>query len=128
MDCRFYVWIDGEHDTFMKTLLLDLRDGVWRLKKECEELNKEVVCDDGQRWEKEIQELQEMNQLLAKENIDKIEQLRTKEIKLAEKNATIQVMAAKISSGNACSSFSCIVFVFLFGLVVGLMLGGVMFA
>ena len=36
MDCKFFSWFDGEHSEFMKTLLIDLRNAVWRMKAERE--------------------------------------------------------------------------------------------
>ncbi|CAN6235961.1 unnamed protein product [Urochloa humidicola] len=116
MDCGFYVWIDEEASPFMRILLLDLRDAVWRLKKENGQLKNQALCDVGLKWEKKVQELQELNHMLVKENLDKMEEIKAKEVKLA-----------KINSASACSSFCCLVVVFVVGLAFGLMLGGVMF-
>ena len=44
-DCGFLMWIDPEPTPFMKTLLLDLRDAIWRLKKENSEL--QIALRDG---------------------------------------------------------------------------------
>ncbi|RLM73101.1 hypothetical protein C2845_PM15G02860 [Panicum miliaceum] len=122
MDCAYLVWIDPEPTPFMKTLLLDLRDVVWRLKKE--NANLKIRLHDGE----EVIQLQEMNQALARDNIDKIEELKAKDMKLEEQNATLQVMAAEISSRSACSSFYSVVAVFAVALGVGMLLGRVMFA
>ncbi|RLM70037.1 hypothetical protein C2845_PM17G05610 [Panicum miliaceum] len=37
-DCGFYVWYDPEHTTFMKNLLLDLRNAVWELRSKAEDM------------------------------------------------------------------------------------------
>lgn len=39
MDCKFFSWFDGEHSEFMKTLLIDLRNAVWRMKAERDEVD-----------------------------------------------------------------------------------------
>ena len=67
MDCGYLMWVNLELAPFMKTLLLDLRGAVWRLKKENSELM--MWLSDGL----EVLQLKEMNQALAKENIDKTE-------------------------------------------------------
>ena len=64
---------------------------------------------------------------LAKENIDKTEELKAKDMKLEELNATLQDMAAKLSSRSICSSFSTVVCVFSVALVVGMLVGVVFF-
>ncbi|CAN6202348.1 unnamed protein product [Urochloa humidicola] len=66
MDCGFFLWMDPEHTPFMKNLLLDLRNEVWRLRKEraeMESVNRELVV------------LKEENQLLEMENLQRMEEL-----------------------------------------------------
>jgi hypothetical protein len=60
------------------------------LKKENSKLK--IGLSDGL----DVLQLKEMNQALAKENIDKTEELKAKDMKLVEQNATLQVMAAKL--------------------------------
>ena len=116
------MWIDPEPTPFMKTLLLDLCDAVWRLKKDNAEL--QLRLGDGL----EVPHLKEIIQALEKENIENTEELIAKELKLDEQNATLQVMAAKLSSRSICSSsFSTIVCAFAVALGVGMLLGGVLF-
>ena len=119
MDCGFLMWIDLEPTPFMKTLLLDLRDAVWRLKKDNAEL--QLRLGDGL----EVPCLKEIIQALEKENIENTEELIAKELKLDEQNATLQVMAAKLSSRSICSSFSTIVCAFVVAL--GVVTCGVLF-
>ena len=121
MDCGFLMWIDPEPTPFMKTLLLDLRDAIWRLKKENSEL--EIALRDGL----EVLQVKEMNQALEMEIIEKTEELKAKDRKLEELNATLQDMAAKLSSRSICSSFSTVVCVFAVALVVGMLVGVVFF-
>ena len=118
MDCGFLMWIDPEPTPFMKTLLLDLRDAIWRLKKENSEL--EIALRDGL-------EVLPSNQALEMEIIEKTEELKAKDRKLEELNATLQDMAAKLSSRSICSSFSTVVCVFSVALVVGMLVGVVFF-
>ena len=113
------MWVDLAPTPFMKTLLLDLRDAIWRLKKENSELM--IQLSDGL----EVLQLKEINQALAKENIDKTEELKAKDMKLEELNATLKVMAGKLISRSDCSSFSSVVCVFAVALGVGTLLGGV---
>ena len=117
-DCGFLMWIDPEPTPFMKTLLLDLRDAIWRLKKENSEL--EIALRDGL-------EVLPSNQALEMEIIEKTEELKAKDRKLEELNATLQDMAAKLSSRSICSSFSTVVCVFSVALVVGMLVGVVFF-
>ena len=117
-DCGFLMWIDPEPTPFMKTLLLDLRDAIWRLKKENSEL--EIALRDGL-------EVLPSNQALEMEIIEKTEELKAKDRKLEELNATLQDMAAKLSSRSICSSFSTVVCVFAVALVVGMLVGVVLF-
>ena len=117
-DCGFLMWIDSEPTPFMKTLLLDLRDAIWRLKKENSEL--EIALRDGL-------EVLPSNQALEMEIIEKTEELKAKDRKLEELNATLQDMAAKLSSRSICSSFSTVVCVFSVALVVGMLVGVVFF-
>ena len=119
MDCGFLMWIDPEPTPFMKTLLLDLRDAVWRLKKDNAEL--QLRLGDGL----EVPRLKEIIQALEKENIENTEELIAKELKLDEQNATLQVMAAKLSSRSIYSSFSTIVCAFVVAL--GVVTCGVLF-
>ena len=113
------MWVDLAPTPFMKTLLLDLHDAIWRLKKENSELM--IQLSDGL----EVLQLKEINQALAKENIDKTEELKAKDMKLEELNATLKVMAGKLISRSDCSSFSSVVCVFAVALGVGTLLGGV---
>ena len=117
-DCGFLMWIDPEPTPFMKTLLLDLRDAIWRLKKENSEL--EIALRDGL-------EVLPSNQALEMEIIEKTEELKAKDRKLEELNGTLQDMAAKLSSRSICSSFSTVVCVFAVALVVGMLVGVVLF-
>ena len=119
MDCGFLMWIDPEPTPFMKTLLLDLRDAVWRLKKDNAEL--QLRLGDGL----EVPRLKEIIQALEKENIENTEELIAKELKLDEQNATLQVMAAKLNSRSICSSFSTIVCAF--AVALGVVTCGVLF-
>lgn len=84
------MWIDPEPTPFMKTLLLDLRDAIWRLKKENSEL--EIALRDGL----EVLPSKETNQALEMEIVEKTEELKAKDRKLEELNATLQDMAAKL--------------------------------
>ncbi|KAG2602659.1 hypothetical protein PVAP13_5KG701000 [Panicum virgatum] len=98
MDCGFLMWIDPEPTPFMKTLLLDLRDAVWRLKKDNAEL--QLRLGDGL----EVPRLKEIIQALEKENIENTEEL---------------------SSRSICSSFSTIVCAF--AVALGVVTCGVLF-
>ncbi|KAG2578592.1 hypothetical protein PVAP13_6NG124100 [Panicum virgatum] len=100
-----------------KTLLLDLRDAICRLKKENSEL--QIALRDGL----EVLQVKEMNQALEMEIIEKTEELKAKDRKLEELNANLQDMAAKLSSRSICSSFSTVVCVFAVALVVGMLVG-----
>ena len=50
------MWYDPEHTTFMKNLLLDLRNAVWELRSKAED----------------IAELKQINDLLSSENKEKV--------------------------------------------------------
>jgi len=57
------VWYDPEHTTFMKNLLLDLRNAVWELRSKAEEMA----------------ELKQINDLLSSENKEKVLVLKAQE-------------------------------------------------
>ena len=109
VDCGFYVWYDPEHTTFMKNLLLDLRNAVWELRSKAEE----------------IAELKQINDLLSSENKEKVLVLKAQEKDLEEKNKQLVVLANRISSGSRCSLFCCGFVMLLVGLFVGMMLGAI---
>lgn len=77
--------------------------------------------DAGWDRRKEPHELKEFNQLLAKENMDKTAELNAKGYEASRDESNF--MGSKMSSGRSYSSFSCIVFVFVVGIVFGMMLG-----
>ena len=64
MDCGYLMWVDPVPTPFMKTLLLDLRDAIWRLKKENSELMIQLSDD------LEVLQLKEINQALAQHRQD----------------------------------------------------------
>lgn len=63
-DCGFFEWLDDDPSDWYKELLRDLRDTVWRLKKEA----KQDVADQGPEM---VDELGQMNQFLQDELLKK---------------------------------------------------------
>ncbi|XP_039801574.1 uncharacterized protein LOC120665919 [Panicum virgatum] len=105
-DCGFYVWYDSEHTTFMKMLLVDLRNAVWELRSKVEE----------------VADLKQINELVSSENEEKGLVLKAQEQELEEKNKQLVVLANWISSGSRCSLFCCGFVMLLVGLFLGMML------
>ncbi|WVZ79278.1 hypothetical protein U9M48_026879 [Paspalum notatum var. saurae] len=79
-DCGFYEWVDDEHSTFLKDLLLDLRDAVWSLRKENNELKMVAGTHDGCNWE-----MKKQMERVERENMELKQALKTKEEKMEEK-------------------------------------------
>ena len=101
------MWYDPEHTTFMKNLLLDLRNAVWELRSKAEEMA----------------ELKQINDLLSSENKEKVLVLKAQEKDLEEKNKQLVLLANKFSSGSRRSLFCCGFVMLHIGLFFGLMLG-----
>jgi len=101
------MWYDPEHTTFMKNLLLDLRNAVWELRSKAEEMA----------------ELKQINDLLSSENKEKVSVVKAQEKELEEKSQPLVLLANKISSGSSCSLVCCGFVILLVGLFFGLMLG-----
>ena len=101
------MWYDPDHTTFMKNLLLDLRNAVWELRSKAEE----------------IAELKEINDLLSSENKEKVLVVMAQQKDLEERSQQLALLANKISSRSSCSLFCCGFVMLLVGLFFGLMLG-----
>ncbi|KAJ1258607.1 hypothetical protein BS78_10G089100 [Paspalum vaginatum] len=86
-DCGFYEWFDGEHCKFLRTLLRDLHDAVWDLKKENKELKNATGSIDGCNW-REIEEIQQQIEVLQLQNVEMTGALKEKDRKIEEKDAT----------------------------------------
>ena len=100
------MWYDPEHTTFMKNLLLDLRNAVWELRSKAEEMA----------------ELKQINDLLSSENKEKVLVVKAQEKDLEEKSQQLALLANKISSGSSCSLFCCGFVMLLVGLFLGMLL------
>jgi len=117
MDCKFFSWFDGEHSEFMKTLLIDLRNAVWRMKAERDEVDELRSVDVT--VSRELEDQKKMNQSLHEER-------EGMEKKLAEKDELLQAMAMKMCAGDRSRSVCSFVCVFVVGVMLGVMLGVVM--
>ena len=117
MDCKFFSWFDGEHSEFMKTLLIDLRNAVWRMKAERDEVDELRSVDVT--VSRELEDQKKMNQSLQEER----EGMKKK---LAEKDELLQAMAMKMCAGDRSRSVCSSVCVFVVGVMLGVMLGVVM--
>ncbi|KAG2588156.1 hypothetical protein PVAP13_5NG207600 [Panicum virgatum] len=117
MDCKFFSWFDGEHSEFMKTLLIDLRNAVWRIKAERDEVDELQSVDVT--VSRELEDQKKMNQSLQEER----EGMKKK---LAEKDELLQAMAMKMCAGDRSRSVCSFVCVFVVGVMLGVMLGVVM--
>ncbi|KAJ1258399.1 hypothetical protein BS78_10G072600 [Paspalum vaginatum] len=112
---RYFRCSRAWHSEFMKRLLLDLRDAVWRIREERAELE---LCVNT-----ELEVQKEMNQALQVENLKMQVELCEMKKKLAQKDEALQVMAMKISEGTRCRSISALLSVLVVGLAIGFMLG-----
>ncbi|KAG2570585.1 hypothetical protein PVAP13_7KG052845 [Panicum virgatum] len=82
-DCGYYVWIDRQTTQYNWILLCDLRDAIWRLRKEKAEEEEEQV----QRVQKENGELRLMIVQLEKEKDELKNKMEVKEqLEIKENN------------------------------------------
>lgn len=110
----------------MKTLLLDLRDVVWNLKRQnaqLKELNEQGNSGDIWNFRGENEQLRQMNEELKKGNEFKDALLKAKIKEFDDQEAAMIDMATRFRPISRCRTFSWVVLVFVFGLCVGLMHG-----
>ncbi|KAJ1262674.1 hypothetical protein BS78_09G127500 [Paspalum vaginatum] len=117
LDCGFFEWFDPEHTRFLKNLLFDLRNAVWRMKKESSDMQ-EVVG--------RAMEVEEHKQALEVENKVLMEELKVFQKKLVVKDELLKSMEMVV--GKKCSSICCILLVLQLVLLVGMMLGALVMA
>jgi hypothetical protein len=95
-DCGFFKWLDDPAPEWYTELLRDLRDMVWRLKKEA----KQGVASQGP-------EAHELNQFLQDELMKKDAALEAKEKELEEKVQEVEALKAMIKKQNGWPRFLC---------------------
>lgn len=109
-DCKFFQWIDREATPYERTLLCDLRDAVWKLRRENAE-GRQVI----EMMQIENAELRHLKEQLQQEKEELMQMLGKTEAAIVE-------MAGKIKAGNRCWLSRCIVVVIVIAFLFGLML------
>ncbi|KAJ1294295.1 hypothetical protein BS78_01G135300 [Paspalum vaginatum] len=90
-DCGFYMWFDSASALdFVKDLLKDLRDAVWKLRKENNELRQVAGTSDEYNSDMKMQ-----MDLLERENLDLKQALKATEEKMHEKDALLHPLASR---------------------------------
>lgn len=133
-DCGYFEWFDPPTSKWIKELLLDLKDAVFRLKRE----RGEPFVDEAR--EHHVQELELMNQSLQRqlmkkedEMLKKEEELVKKEEELLKKEEEVEVMQKQLDAleqkmkgmkKNGCSSCCVFMFVFVMALLVAKFMNG----
>ncbi|KAG0532926.1 hypothetical protein BDA96_04G147200 [Sorghum bicolor] len=111
MDCKFYSWADEECSAWYKELFRDLRDAVWKLKKDVAKKEAEVEDKDMQlvakqmeveEKKKEIEDKQMVLQVKQQELNAKEEELIAKQQQLEAKDVVVQTLEAQLRMKNQC--------------------------
>ncbi|KAG0533061.1 hypothetical protein BDA96_04G160100 [Sorghum bicolor] len=111
MDCKFYRWVDEECSAWYKELFRDLRDAVWKLKKDVAKKEAEVEDKDMQlvakqmeveEKKKEIEDKQMVLQVKHQELNAKEEELIAKQQRLQAKDVVEQTLQAQLRMKNQC--------------------------
>jgi hypothetical protein len=85
-DCGFFEWMDPVTPEFLKELLLDLKNVVFKLKRE----SSQAAIDESR--ESDVQEVRKLNHLLQMQLLSKDAQLQAKEKEL-------ETLQAKMKTG-----------------------------
>jgi len=109
-DCGFFQWVDREATPYERTLLCDLRDAVWSLRRENAEANRVI-----EMMQSDNAELRHLKAKLQKEKEELMQ-------KLGQTEATMVEMVDKIKQGNRCWLSRCMVVVVVVAILFGLML------
>jgi hypothetical protein len=109
-DCGFFEWADPMTPDFLKELLLDMKNVVFKLKRERTEAGGDEHCD------KDVQQVTELNHLLQR-------QLLKKDAELQAKNKELEALQGKMQKGgNNLVAWCC---VFVLGMFFSMLLNGV---
>ena len=109
-DCGFFQWVDREATPYERTLLCDLRDAVWSLRRENAEANRVI-----EMMQSDNAELRHLKAKLQKEKEELMQ-------KLGQTEATMVEMVDKIKEGNRCWLSRCMVVFVVVAILFGLML------
>ncbi|CAN6362294.1 unnamed protein product [Urochloa humidicola] len=109
-DCGYFVWIDREATPYERTLLCDLRDAIWKLRREKAEVDEKNA---------ELTQVIEMAHVQNAELRRAMQQLQKEKDELKEKMD--QTEARRMKQGNNCCFLSCIVVVVVIGFFCMLM-------
>jgi len=126
-DYGFFEWLDPPTSKWIKDLLLDLKDTVFRLKREMGE----AVVDEAR--ERHFEEVELINQCLQRQLLNMDAQLEAKDKELVKKEEELEAMQKQLDAlevkmkgmkSNVSSSCCVIMFVFVLGLLVAIVMNG----